>query len=202
MNIYCETNFILEVVFAQEQAESCRKIIEICQNGKANLIIPTYSFAESLYKLETKRKEISKLREMLVLENTQFARNTQYLQEVQIISELERFLVKVEAENKVKLEDIWQSLAQIAEIINFDAKTFQNAKSIESRFSFRNLHDAIIFASILDHINQQKPEKSCFLNRNSRDFDTVDVINHLKSLNCKFFSDFQKACNYIESQTQ
>ncbi len=200
MNIYCETNFILEIVFSQEQAEYCQKIIKICQTGKANLIIPTYSFAESLYRLEAKRKEISKLREMLVLENTQLARNTQYSQEVQVIGNLETFLVKVEAENKARLEEVWQSFAQIAEIINFDAQTFQTAKTIESKYSFRNLHDAIIFTSILDHINQHKPKQSCFLNRNTRDFDTVDVIGYLKSLNCKFFADFEKAFNFISSQ--
>lgn len=40
MNIYVETNFILELVFVQEQYQSCEEIITLCEAGRAKLILP------------------------------------------------------------------------------------------------------------------------------------------------------------------
>ncbi len=46
VNIYVETNFVLELTFEQEQCASCEQILQLCQAGQAKLIIPAYSLAE------------------------------------------------------------------------------------------------------------------------------------------------------------
>jgi hypothetical protein len=38
---------------------------------------------------------------------------------------------------------------------------------------------------------------SCFLSRNSRDFDDPDVRARLDQLGCQFFADFDEALAYI-----
>lgn len=38
MNIYVETNFVLELAFEQEQCPSCGKILQLHEIGKAKLI--------------------------------------------------------------------------------------------------------------------------------------------------------------------
>ena len=40
MNIYVETNFVLELALEQEQRGSCEQILSLCEEGKAQLIIP------------------------------------------------------------------------------------------------------------------------------------------------------------------
>ncbi len=45
-----------------------------------------------------------------------------------------------------------------------------------------------------------KAPQSCFLNRNSKDFSQPGIIKRLKTLNCKFFADFEKAYKFINSQ--
>jgi hypothetical protein len=47
MNIYVETNFILELAFVQEQHESCEKIIRLCEAGRAALVLSAFCIAES-----------------------------------------------------------------------------------------------------------------------------------------------------------
>ncbi len=51
MNIYVETNFVLELVFEQEQCVICEQILQFCETGQAKLIIPAYSLAEPHEKL-------------------------------------------------------------------------------------------------------------------------------------------------------
>ncbi len=46
MNIYVETNFVLELTFQQEQCTSCEQILLLCEAGYGQLVIPAYSLAE------------------------------------------------------------------------------------------------------------------------------------------------------------
>jgi len=46
VNIYVESNFVLELPLLQEQYASCEDILRLCQAGKAQLIIPAYSLVE------------------------------------------------------------------------------------------------------------------------------------------------------------
>jgi hypothetical protein len=43
--------FVLELTFEQEQCSSCEQILQVCEAGKANLIVPAYSLAEPHEKL-------------------------------------------------------------------------------------------------------------------------------------------------------
>jgi predicted nucleic acid-binding protein len=47
MNVYVETNFILELAFMQEQYESCNRILSLCEAGSTNLVLPAFCIAES-----------------------------------------------------------------------------------------------------------------------------------------------------------
>ena len=46
MDVYVETNFVLELALLQEQHESCEKILRFQQTGKIRLIVPAYSLIE------------------------------------------------------------------------------------------------------------------------------------------------------------
>jgi hypothetical protein len=45
VNIYVETNFLIEIALQQEDFESCEKIMLLCEAGKANLIVPAYGLS-------------------------------------------------------------------------------------------------------------------------------------------------------------
>ncbi|CAN5556958.1 hypothetical protein BH10CHL1_BH10CHL1_23820 [soil metagenome] len=51
MNVYVETNFVLELVFQQEQNITCESILNFCDAGGAQLIILVYCLAEPHEKL-------------------------------------------------------------------------------------------------------------------------------------------------------
>ena len=43
MNVYVESNFVLELALAQEQFESCEGILSLCEAGNVRLVVPAYS---------------------------------------------------------------------------------------------------------------------------------------------------------------
>lgn len=64
MNIYVETNFVLELAFVQEEYESCEQIIGLCEAGSATIVLPAFCIAESYEKLirrAKRRKQIKVL---------------------------------------------------------------------------------------------------------------------------------------------
>lgn len=199
MIIYAETNFFLEIVFSHEQSKHCEKIIALCRKKKAKLVIPAYSFAEALYKLEAQRKEREDFRERLSSQLSQLTRTAQYTSQIKNFRALDTFLTQNVEEEKSRFEKYRKSLTSIAEIIGFDAQTIQAARRIESKYNL-TLQDAIVFSSVLNHLRQNKVARSCFLNRNSKDFNTTDIKNRLKSFNCKLIPSFKDGFEFISSQ--
>ena len=51
INVYVETNFILELAFLQEEHENCEKILDICRSRAQLLVIPAFCLAESYEKV-------------------------------------------------------------------------------------------------------------------------------------------------------
>lgn len=62
--------------------------------------------------------------------------------------------------------------------------------------------DSIVYASVLHHLSTTTPAKSCFLNRNSKDFDDPDIVDTLNNYNCKMLPRFDSGHNYVQSQVR
>lgn len=199
MNIYCETNFFLELVFEQEQSKYCKKIISLCRKKKANLILPAYSFAEALYRLEEQRKKRENFQKELNSHLTQLTRTSQYISQVKNFQSLDIFLTQNIEEDRNRFETQRKILSKIAEIIPFGGESIQEARKVESKFNL-TLQDAIIFSSILKHLQNKQPSQSCFLNRNAKDFSTTDIKTNLNKLNCKYIPSFKDGFNFITSK--
>lgn len=46
MNVYVESNFMLDLASLQEQHAPCENIFRLCERGSARLVIPVYSLIE------------------------------------------------------------------------------------------------------------------------------------------------------------
>ena len=58
--------------------------------------------------------------------------------------------------------------------------------------------DSIVLASVLSHLGDTT--ESCFLNRNTKDFDRPDIREMLDEYGCKFFGRFDEGLRYIEAR--
>lgn len=199
MNTYCETNFFLEIVFSHEQAGYCEKIISLAKKNKIKLIIPAYSFAEGIYKLEKQRRERADFQRELDTQLSQLTRTAQYSSQIKNFRTLDAFLTQNREEEIKRFEKYRKTLTKISEILAFDANTIDESRKVESKYNL-TLQDAIIFSTTLKHLQKNKKYPSIFLNRNSKDFNTIDIKDRLKALNCKLIPSFKDGYNFILSQ--
>jgi hypothetical protein len=62
------------------------------------------------------------------------------------------------------------------------------------------LPDAIVLASVLDDLESAQQPPSCFLNRNTKDFDDPTVVAALADRGCKMLGSFNDGLAYVIAQ--
>ncbi|KKD35528.1 PIN domain-containing protein [Limnoraphis robusta] len=199
MNVYVETNFVLELAFMQEQYESCLQIIELCRGNKIHLVIPAYSLVEPYEKMIRYEKNRRRLSGELKIELEQLGRSQSYSEQVNLFRDLTSFLVRTQEDQKQRLQDTITQLVQLAEIIPLNEEIILAAISFQTELDLTP-QDSIVYASVISHLSNITGSNNGFLNRNSKDFGTPDIINSLASYNCRILFSFENGLGYIRSQ--
>ena len=78
MNVYVESNFILEYALVQEQYESCNQIITLAESGQVRLVVPAFSIAETSETLDRRGKERVELSNAVKRQLKLLARTQEY----------------------------------------------------------------------------------------------------------------------------
>ena len=60
--------------------------------------------------------------------------------------------------------------------------------------------DAIVYASVIEHLNKSGEQRRCFINRNSKDFDNPDIEEALDRYSCRILFNFDAGFGYIKNQ--
>lgn len=199
MNIYVETNFVLELAFEQEQCLSCEQILQLCEAGQAKLIIPAYSLAEPHEKLSRQAKSRRNLQQLLDAELKQLSRTASYISRIRSIQDIASLLVQSNEEERQRFVHYRERLFNIAEIIALTTEILIQAASYETIYDL-SPQDAIIYTSVIDHLRQCQPQVGCFLNRNSKDFDSPDIVDELNLFKCRMIPRFDHGYNFLQSQ--
>ncbi|MCY2934592.1 MAG: PIN domain-containing protein [Planctomycetota bacterium] len=193
---YLETNFILELAFAQEQNESCKAILALAESGTIKLVLPAFSFGECFETLGRRIKEKNVLQKQINTQTKQLERSQNYKRELQQLEDFTSLLVRINEEDQNRLDSILSRMIGVSEIIPLDKDVVQVANLYRKQFKLE-AQDSIVFASIISHLKSSKPSKRCFLNRNSRDFDDPDIRQALSDHDCKLLFDFDSGIQFI-----
>lgn len=57
MNVYVESNFVLELGLLQHECRSCEEILRLCEEGLIRLTLPSYSLIEPYETIARKQKQ-------------------------------------------------------------------------------------------------------------------------------------------------
>ncbi len=201
MNIYVETNFVLELTFEQEQCSSCEQILQLCEAGKAKLIIPAYSLAEPHEKLTRQAKNRRELQQLLNAELRQLLRTTSYASRIKSIQDIASLMIQSNEEEQHRFIQCRDRLLQVGEIVALNASILREAVVYETTYDL-TAQDALVYASVMTHLRSDSPDQACFLNRNSKDFDSPDIVEELRQLNCRMIPRFDTGYNFIQAQLQ
>ncbi len=192
MKVYIESNFVLELALMQEQHESCEKILSLCETGTINLVLPAFCVAEPYETLVRRAKHRSKLAKDVADELKQLSRSTPYKdsEEINALQNVTGLLVRSGEEEEQKLQQTLNRILKVAEIIPLEAEILTFSAKFRETLKLAP-QDSIIYASVFQHLTVSKSKEiSCFLNKNSRDFDDPDIVDTLNDYNCKVLFRF------------
>lgn len=197
MNVYVESNFVLELALVQEQSASCEAILTLAEESRVRLIVPAYSLAEPYETLTRRQRQRKRLKQDLDDELKKSARTATHAGQLGEFTGFPTLLITLADEDSKRLDDVRSRLIEAAEIIPLDASVLAAGTRYQHDHDF-SAQDALVYSSVLSHLRRVRAPESCFLNRNSKDFDDPDIVNELASHGCKFFPGFTTGHSFIE----
>lgn len=199
MNIYVETNFILELVFQQEQFTSCQEILDLAEAGRISLVIPAYSLVEPHEKLIRRERDRKKLKDELDRELRELRRDPTYRPKSSFAPAVSSVLIKSSEEEQKRFRRYRDRLLKTAEIVP-TTSTIVSAAAMNEGLYALSPQDALVFTSIVDHLQTHRPVVARFLDKNSIDFDNPSIVSALEELNCKILFRFDHSLAFVKSQ--
>lgn len=94
MNVYVESNFVLEQALEQEQCESCLELTRIATDGSIRLVVPAFSLVEPHIALMRKQSERNRLSAELQKQLFELRRSRPYRESSSNFSELAGLLIR------------------------------------------------------------------------------------------------------------
>ncbi len=195
MNVFVETNFVLEIALLQDEHEWCGRIIDLARDGTIQLLIPAYCLAEPNDTLIRRHRERSRLKREFDLTLAQLSRSRAYAARLAGYQELTALLIDATQEEAQRLQAVRESLLASSTIIGLDAEVLASGASLQVLHDL-GAQDAIVLASVLAQLRRSAQTTGCFVTRNTKDFDDPDIVDALSVQNCRLFSRFEACFQY------
>lgn len=195
MRIYVETNFVLELVLLQAESRACQQILELCEGGKAEIVIPAFSIVEPYWKVYSNKSKRNLFRSELQKDREQLARTSGYLSEIKQIKETDAILSRVIDEEQKRFAFVRERILGQATIVSLDDNVLEKCGTYQKYFE--QYTDAVVCASVLAHLESSMPTKACFLSKDKGDFLDPIVEQLFIDRNCSIFSVFGEGLRYI-----
>src|SRR5438552_5965832 len=130
MNVYVESNFVLEHALEQEECDSCAAIIQLAFDGRLRLVIPAFSLAEPHQAISGKAKARSRLGDDLRRHLGELGRSRPHREIPATFDALAAALI---ASAQFKREGVRRAISDLlrtAEVIPLDARILRSAAAI------------------------------------------------------------------------
>lgn len=199
MNVYVESNFVLELAFLQQEHESCSQLLTRSETGEIDLVIPAFSIAEPYDTLVRRAKRRSELRTSLANELRELSRSEPYETVIRESGPITELLVKSGEDEKSRLDSVISRILDTAQVIPIQAETIKSAIQFQETLSLEP-QDSIIYASVIEHLTASALDINCFLNKNSKDFFTPDIQRELENFSCELIPSFENGIRFIDAQ--
>lgn len=200
MNVYVESNFVLELALLQEEAVPCDEILKLCGSGQICVLIPAYCLAETSTTVAKYHRRRRSLKEALDVERQQLTRTTSYSSLRNEFEAIRTLLNKSVDEEAKRLTDAQRLVAQRAEVIPLTAEAFEFATACQENYGLSS-QDSVVYASVVSHLKMTEPESALFLTRDN-DFMSIEAHEDWGHLGCKLLTSFEHGLGYIRSRLE
>jgi predicted nucleic acid-binding protein len=197
MIVYVESNFVLELALLQEQHAACEVLLELCAEGRIRLLLPSFAMIEPFGALFRRRAEHSSAKLPVDAALRELGRTASLATPVSEAQEVLQYLLVTNSDDEYRRwKDARSRIAAVAELIPFDERVLPVGVAAEDQFDLTP-PDALIYASVRSHLKQTRPPRSCFLNKNAKDFKTPGLVSDLQALGCKFLPAFDQGLSFV-----
>ena len=196
MNVYVESNFVLELALLQEQFESCEAILSLCETGSVRLVVPAYSLAEPYETLMRRQKQRKKMKEEFDRELDQISRSATHKDRLRGFRDLTALLINAADDAAKQLEGVRSRMLNAACVIPLDASVLASATQYQVAHDF-SAQDALVYSSVVSHLQRDRATQNYFLNKNSKDFDDQSIVDELRGFDCRLLPRFDSGYQLI-----
>jgi predicted nucleic acid-binding protein len=195
VNVYVESNFVLELALLQEQHSACEGILSLCDRRVARLVLPAYSLVEPFETMRRHQVKRRQLKSELDKELRQLSRTSANADRLKDYGSITSLLVDSAGVDLLRLERVRSRLLSWAEVVPLDVGILERAASFQSDLGFA-VQDAVIVASVFSHLEASSASRSCFLNRDP-DFDDLGIREDLAARGCKLLRSFDHGLQFL-----
>lgn len=201
MIVYLESNFVLELAFLQAEHAECSALLRLAEVGKISLVLPAFSIGEPYETWVRRTKRRRRIHEDLTTAIRELSRSSPYEAASKRFRELTSVLIRSGEEEKRRLDETLEGILQTVEVIPVGLNVMSAAISLQEKLNL-SPQDSIVYASILDDLNAESRQRSCFITRNSRDFANPSIEDELTSHNCRLLTKFADGVGYVRRHLQ
>ncbi|MFL5541976.1 MAG: hypothetical protein ACJ8J0_23515 [Longimicrobiaceae bacterium] len=199
MIVYVESNFVLELVRLQNEAEACAEILGLAKEGRIRLVLPAFSAAEPFDVLRRSSADRQRLQAELDRQLRLLGRTTTFATQLARAAEVTALLTESTRVETERLHDVLAEILGLAEVIPITAATLQGARDAQRALGLR-LQDSVVYTSVLTHARSAGEERKCFLERDAKDFLTPDIEEALQGHDCRIITSFAGGLGFIREQ--
>lgn len=202
MNVFVESNFLLEIAFQQEHHLACERILAGAAINKYTLHVPQYALTEVFQTLHRRGTERAEHQQYFQEQIAQHSREAEAdAAEIDQLVRLLNDLLSARTKTQVsRLFALTQRLAVEAPGPFLTASVLQEAQAVQLRHGL-TAQDAIVYTSVLAGLRLLPGGPKLFVTRNDNDFRKPAIVEELRQYECRLLANFNGAASLLESST-
>jgi len=195
--VYVETNFVLELAYLRPTSDNCQRLLELARNDRIDIVVSSFALVEARLAWQRNVKRRNRLHAAVRTELGELSRSRPL---VDIPTQSQAFvaaLIDTAQQDRARLEIAIETLADIGTVTLTPSRTLARAYEIEQRLGL-SPQDALVYASVIEHIESDDSPDKLFVTQNRRDFLVVE--DDFANYDCKLLFTFNAAEGYVRSR--
>jgi predicted nucleic acid-binding protein len=202
MIVYVESNFVLELVFRQEQFDAASRLLSMAEGQSIELVIPAFALVEPDWTISKRRVDNERALGGLTSVLNQVQRSPHLEMYALGIIELLEALEELHVDHLRTYRTLLERLLRGVRVLDLSVQHLAPAMELETRYGLGRF-DSIILAQVLHDLSEQpEAESKLFASRDRRGFQNKEIQQHLKAFGCAYIPSFGDAIALIESSTR
>jgi predicted nucleic acid-binding protein len=198
MIVYVESNFILELVFDQEESSSARRILRWAREQKFDLVIPAFSLVEPAWTLSHRQQARARLHTEMERDLYQLKRSVRRRKLAESLTEAVKQIRQISEQDNGRFDRVLRRVLSIARVVDLNAVSLGALSSMQRRFNVSRL-DAVVLGAVLADLKSLGSKPNCLFVTRDREL-AAKLAPSFRRYNCDLQTSFVSARNVLKNR--